>query len=82
MVANKKSRGRKKYQYHVNRKKVNNKAKKLPTIKCAAIKAEWKKKFSPGGNLKRMGLVYDSNKAFPIRADPEAPEPEKVRDGN
>lgn len=33
MVANKKSRGRKKYQYHVNRKKVNNKAKKLPTIK-------------------------------------------------
>nr|CAG4650626.1 EOG090X0IKC [Sida crystallina] len=75
MVKNKKSRGRKKYQYHVDRKKVNNKAKKLPNLNCPAIKKEWKNKISPGGNLKSMGLTYNTNKTFPIRANPEAEYP-------
>jgi hypothetical protein len=32
MVSNKKSRGRKKFQYHVDKKKVAKKAKKVPNI--------------------------------------------------
>jgi len=32
MVSNKKSRGRKKYQYHINRNKVNRKSRQLPNI--------------------------------------------------
>ena len=39
-------------------------------LSSQAIKKEWKNKISPSGNLKRMGLVFDSNKTFPIRAEP------------
>nr|CAG4645253.1 EOG090X0IKC [Leptodora kindtii] len=78
MVANKKSRSRKKYQYNVDRNKLNKKAikRKLPNVNCPAIKKRWKNKLSPGENLKTMGLVYNSNKSFPLTAKEgeEAPQ--------
>nr|CAG4642189.1 EOG090X0IKC [Eurycercus lamellatus] len=75
MVSNKKSRSRKKYQYHVDRKKVHKKSKKQPNIKCEAIKKEWKNKLSASKNLKVMGLVYDTNKSIPIATNrPEISE--------
>nr|CAG4637493.1 EOG090X0IKC [Ceriodaphnia reticulata] len=66
MVSNKKSRCRKKYQYHVDRNKASKKARKLPSINCPAIKNNWRSNLSASQNLKVMGLVYDSNKALPV----------------
>nr|CAG4651474.1 EOG090X0IKC [Simocephalus serrulatus] len=66
MVNNKKSRSRKKYQYHVDRKEVAKKARKQPNIKCQAIKKNWRRNLSTSQNLKVMGLVYDSNKSLPV----------------
>nr|CAG4635188.1 EOG090X0IKC [Alona affinis] len=66
MVNNKKSRNRKKFQYHVNRKQVQKKFRKLPNINCQAIKKEWKGKLSAPVNMRNMGLVYDSNQSIPI----------------
>nr|CAG4643621.1 EOG090X0IKC [Ilyocryptus agilis] len=78
MVKTKKTRGRKKYQYHANRKKASKSAKKKPNIRCQAIKNEWKCSLSASQNLKVMGLVYDANKEIP--AEPKetidkAPKP-------
>ncbi|KAI9552754.1 hypothetical protein GHT06_020634 [Daphnia sinensis] len=82
MVSNKKSRGRKKFQYHVDKKKVAKKARKLPNITCPAIKNNWRTNLSASQNLKVMGLVYDSNKSLPVSSKtptgPENPEPTTV----
>nr|CAH0098504.1 unnamed protein product [Daphnia galeata] len=75
MVNNKKSRGRKKYRYHVDKKKIAKKARKLPNITCPAIKNSWRSNLSASQNLKVMGLVYDSNKSLPVSSKtPRAPE--------
>jgi len=77
MVANKKSRLRKKFQYQVDRNKTHKKARKQPKITCNAIKKEWKSKLSAKQNLKSMGLAYDSNKALPI-VPPKSGDTDKV----
>ncbi|XP_046454171.1 nucleolar protein 16-like [Daphnia pulex] len=66
MVSNKKSRGRKKFQYHVDKKKVAKKAKKVPNINCKAIKNSWRGDKSASTNLRSMGLVYDANRSLPV----------------
>ncbi|CAG7822390.1 unnamed protein product [Allacma fusca] len=57
-----KLRRKQKFQYHVNRKQLNNKHKKLPRINCEAVREAWDKKKSLTDNLTSMGLVADANR--------------------
>ncbi|KAM8973307.1 nucleolar protein 16 [Pelodytes ibericus] len=58
------------FQYNVNRKKLNRKAKKksAPRISCDVIRNAWDDSKSVGTNLADMGLAVDPNKVFPIQA--------------
>ncbi|XP_015184125.1 PREDICTED: nucleolar protein 16 [Polistes dominula] len=66
MTKIRKVKRKKKYRVNVNRKRLRNKLKKLPTIECKNIKEEWEITKSTRSNLKEMGLVYDPNKNLKI----------------
>ncbi|KAG8128449.1 hypothetical protein E2320_015292, partial [Naja naja] len=59
---------RKKYNYNVDRKKLNRAFRKrsAPKIKCAQIRHAWDSTKSVSKNLAEMGLAVDPNKAIPI----------------
>ncbi|XP_013920921.1 PREDICTED: nucleolar protein 16 [Thamnophis sirtalis] len=59
---------RKKYNYNVDRKKLNRAFRKrsAPRIKCAQIRHAWDNTKSASKNLAEMGLAVDPNKAIPI----------------
>nr|XP_056718620.1 nucleolar protein 16 [Euleptes europaea] len=65
--AKKKSR-RAKYNYNVDRKKLNRAFRKqqAPRIKCSQIRHAWDRTKSVSQNLAEMGLAADPNKAVPI----------------
>ncbi|XP_066582380.1 nucleolar protein 16 [Prorops nasuta] len=50
----------------VNRKRLRNKLKRLPIIKCAQMKQEWEVTKSTRLNLRDMGLAYDPNEVLKI----------------
>lgn len=56
-----KLRRKQKFGYHINRKRLDKKLKKLPTINCDAVREAWDEKKSLAQNLSSMGLVSDSN---------------------
>ncbi|XP_053318956.1 nucleolar protein 16 [Spea bombifrons] len=60
------------FQYNVNRKKLNRKAKKksAPRISCDQIRNAWDDSKSVASNLADMGLAGDPNKVLPIHANP------------
>ncbi|XP_054832774.1 nucleolar protein 16 [Eublepharis macularius] len=59
---------RQKYNYNVNRKKLNRAFRKraTPRIKCSQIRRAWDRTKSVAQNLAEMGLAVDPNKAVPI----------------
>ncbi|XP_014216612.1 uncharacterized protein LOC106645288 [Copidosoma floridanum] len=57
---------KKKFRANVNRKRLRNKLRKLPTIECKEIKEAWSEKSSIATNLTQMGLAYDPNKVLQI----------------
>nr|XP_020646782.1 nucleolar protein 16 [Pogona vitticeps] len=59
---------RRKYNYNVNRKKLNKAFRKraAPRIKCSQIRQAWDRTKSVSQNLAEMGLAVDPNKAIPI----------------
>ncbi|KAJ6667740.1 hypothetical protein lerEdw1_016061 [Lerista edwardsae] len=65
--AKKKSR-RPKYNYNVDRKKLNRAFRKrsAPRIQCAQIRRAWNNSKTVAQNLAEMGLALDPNKAVPI----------------
>ncbi|XP_007442328.1 nucleolar protein 16 [Python bivittatus] len=62
---------RKKYNYNIDRKKLNRAFRKraAPRIKCAQIRHAWDSTKSVSKNLAEMGLAVDPNKAIPIPKD-------------
>ncbi|XP_048346416.1 nucleolar protein 16 [Sphaerodactylus townsendi] len=64
----KKKNRRKKYNYNVDRKKLNRAFRKrqAPRIKCSQIRHAWDRTKSVSQNLAEMGLAADPNKAVPI----------------
>ncbi|KAF7249555.1 Nucleolar protein 16 [Varanus komodoensis] len=59
---------RQKYNYNVDRKKLNRAAHKraAPRIKCSQIRHAWDRSKSVAQNLAEMGLAVDPNRAIPI----------------
>lgn len=51
---------------NVNRKRLRNKLRKLPTIKCKQLKESWEVTKSTRSNLSQMGLAYDPNEILEI----------------
>ncbi|CAK9823393.1 Nucleolar protein 16 [Anthophora retusa] len=66
MTKIRKVKRRKKYRMNVNRKRLRNKLRKLPTIACSEIKQSWEVTKSTRTNLKQMGLTYDPNETLKI----------------
>ncbi|CAD1474888.1 unnamed protein product [Heterotrigona itama] len=66
MTKIRKVKRRKRYRMNVNRKRLRNKLRKLPTINCSQIKQSWEATKSTRTNLNQMGLAYDSNDALKI----------------
>ncbi|XP_060096193.1 nucleolar protein 16 [Heteronotia binoei] len=64
----KKKNRRKKYNYNVNRKKLNRAFRKRakPRIQCSQVRHAWDHTKSVSQNLTEMGLAVDPNKAVPI----------------
>ncbi|XP_003227961.1 nucleolar protein 16 isoform X1 [Anolis carolinensis] len=60
---------RRKFNYNINRKKLNKAARKkaAPRIKCSQIRHAWDRSKTVSQNLAEMGLAVDPNKAVPIR---------------
>ncbi|CAL8103942.1 unnamed protein product [Orchesella dallaii] len=56
-----KLRRKQKFGYHINRKRLDKKMKKLPKINCDAVREAWDDKISTTQNLQAMGLVADAN---------------------
>jgi len=56
-----KFRRKQKYQYHVNRRRLNKNQKKLPRIDCDAVRNAWDEKKTIEQNLDSMGLLVDPN---------------------
>jgi len=56
-----KMRRKQKFGYHINRKRLDIKLKKLPRINCDAVREAWDEKKSTSHNLLSMGLVADPN---------------------
>ncbi|KAM4677514.1 nucleolar protein 16 [Discoglossus pictus] len=68
-MAKAKKKRRHTFNYNVDRKKLQRRAKKksAPRITCDQIRHAWDDKKSVGSNLADMGLVADPNKAMPIK---------------
>ncbi|KOC70171.1 Nucleolar protein 16 [Habropoda laboriosa] len=66
MTKIRKVKRRKKFRTNVNRKRLRNKLRKLPTITCSEIKQSWEVTKSTRTNLKQMGLTYDPNETLKI----------------
>ncbi|XP_032687905.1 nucleolar protein 16 [Odontomachus brunneus] len=66
MAGVRKLKRKKKYRVNVNRKRLRNKLRKLPTIPCKQIKKAWEVTKSTRTNLKEMGLAYDANDVIQI----------------
>lgn len=66
MTKVRKVKRRKKFRVNVNRKRLRNKLKRLPTITCPQVKDAWQVTASTRVNLHNMGLAYDANKALAI----------------
>ncbi|XP_076644667.1 nucleolar protein 16 [Halictus rubicundus] len=66
MTKIRKVKRRKKFRMNVNRKRLRNKQRKLPTISCPQIKNSWEVTMSTKTNLKEMGLSYDPNETLKI----------------
>ncbi|OAD59177.1 Nucleolar protein 16, partial [Eufriesea mexicana] len=66
MTKIRKVKRRKKYRMNVNRKRLRNKLRKLPTLTCSQIKKSWEVTQSTRTNLKQMGLAYDANEVVNI----------------
>ncbi|KZC08038.1 PREDICTED: nucleolar protein 16 [Dufourea novaeangliae] len=66
MTKIRKVKRKKKFRMNVNRKRLRNKLRKLPTIGCPQIKQSWEVTMSTRTNLKQMGLAYDPNQVLKI----------------
>ncbi|KAK9307374.1 hypothetical protein QLX08_002269 [Tetragonisca angustula] len=66
MTKIRKVKRRKRYRMNVNRKRLRNKLRKLPTINCSQIKQSWEATKSTRTNLNQMGLAYNPNDALQI----------------
>ncbi|XP_014488949.1 PREDICTED: nucleolar protein 16 [Dinoponera quadriceps] len=66
MAGVRKLKRKKKFRVNINRKRLRNKLRKLPTIPCEQIKKAWKVTWSTRTNLKEMGLAYDANEVITI----------------
>ncbi|XP_076623955.1 nucleolar protein 16 [Colletes latitarsis] len=66
MTKVRKVKRKKKFRMSVNRKRLRNKLRKLPTVQCPQIEQSWEISLSTRTNLKQMGLVYDPNEALKI----------------
>ncbi|XP_076761723.1 nucleolar protein 16 [Xylocopa sonorina] len=71
MTKIRKVKRRKKYRMNVNRKRLRNKLRKLPTITCPQVKDSWEVTKSTQTNLKQMGLTYDPNETLNIPSTKE-----------
>ncbi|XP_030067880.1 nucleolar protein 16 [Microcaecilia unicolor] len=62
-------RGRKKFDYRLDRKKLRRKARRkgAPRITCEQIRNAWDDSKSVARNLAEMGLAIDPNKTLPIQ---------------
>ncbi|XP_069705010.1 nucleolar protein 16 [Periplaneta americana] len=75
MTKVRKQKRQKKYRYHVNRKKLSSRRRKLPNIGCSQVKNAWELNKTAQQNLKDMGLVYDVNKSLKIPSAKELLKP-------
>lgn len=69
MTKVRKVKRRKKFRMNVNRKRLRNKLRKLPTIKCKELKDSWEVTKSTRTNLNQMGLSYDPNELLEIASN-------------
>ncbi|XP_003703627.2 nucleolar protein 16 [Megachile rotundata] len=69
MTKIRKVKRRKKFRMNVNRKRLRNKLRKLPTIKCKELKDSWEVTKSTRTNLNQMGLAYDPNELLEIASN-------------
>uniref|UniRef100_A0A3P8X4G4 Nucleolar protein 16 n=1 Tax=Cynoglossus semilaevis TaxID=244447 RepID=A0A3P8X4G4_CYNSE len=69
MVKTKQSKGRKKFDYDKNRKKLKKKflKKQKPTIEDRQVRRAWDEHKSVSRNLRDMGLSLDPNRSLPIK---------------
>ncbi|XP_076231950.1 nucleolar protein 16 [Calliopsis andreniformis] len=66
MTKVRKVKRRKKYHVNINRKRLRNKLRKLPTIQCQELKQSWEVTKSTRTNLYDMGLAYNPNEILKI----------------
>ncbi|XP_011302027.1 uncharacterized protein [Fopius arisanus] len=66
MTKVRKVKRRKTYKVSINRKRLRNKLRKVPTITCPQIKQAWDTKKSTKTNLHQMGLAYDPNQILKV----------------
>ncbi|XP_053986786.1 nucleolar protein 16 [Hylaeus anthracinus] len=66
MTKVRKVKRKKRFRMNVNRKRLRNKLRKLPTVQCPQIEQSWEVTMSTRSNLKQMGLAYDSNEVLKI----------------
>lgn len=66
MTKVRKVKRKKRFRTNVNRKRLRNKMRRLPTIECAQLKEAWAKGKSIRNNMEEMGLAYDPNKVLLI----------------
>lgn len=60
-------KGRKKFRFHVKRKRLSQKTSKMTTpMECIDVKKEWDNKLSAKLNMTNMGLVYNINETIGI----------------
>ncbi|XP_015116041.1 uncharacterized protein LOC107040460 [Diachasma alloeum] len=66
MTKVRKVKRRKTYKVSINRKRLRNKLRKVPSITCPQIKQAWNSKKSTKTNLHQMGLAYDPNQVLKV----------------
>ncbi|KAG7190811.1 hypothetical protein KM043_006881 [Ampulex compressa] len=66
MTKVRKVKRKKRFRVNVNRKRLRNKLRRLPTIECSQIKKAWDVSQSTRTNLDQMGLAYDANEVLQI----------------
>ncbi|XP_063986784.1 eukaryotic translation initiation factor 5B [Diachasmimorpha longicaudata] len=57
---------KKTYKVSINRKRLRNKLRKVPSITCSQIKEAWNSKKSTKSNLQEMGLGYNPNHVLKV----------------
>ncbi|XP_076160527.1 nucleolar protein 16 isoform X2 [Ptiloglossa arizonensis] len=66
MTKIRKVKRKKRFRANINRKRLRDKSRKLPTIQCPLVEQSWDMTMSSRTNLKQMGLAYDPNGVLKI----------------